>query len=95
MNKKPALAGKQSGVILCFLRSRILRHEILDGMSVALVPFRAEPDRTFRRGEEITADELTTLRRDYVVCRNGVGTYVDANSGQYFALPIALLTRPL
>ena len=94
MNKKPIAAGKQSGTVLCFLRSRILRHEIHDEMSVALLPFMDGPDRTIRKGEEISPDELATLRRDYVLCRNPLGTYVDTNGGRYFAIPVSTVTRP-
>ncbi|MEQ1693143.1 MAG: hypothetical protein ABMA00_17770 [Gemmatimonas sp.] len=92
---RPVSPGKQKGGVLCVHRSRVLRHEVVDGEVLALVPMSSfEPDRYFRKGATITADELAALRREFLVVRNGWAEYVDSNGGSYNAFPIATAAPP-
>jgi hypothetical protein len=94
---RPVTAGRQTGGILGLLRSRVLRHEIADGFSLAL--FRAkdfEPDLYIKRGEVLSDSRLQELRSEYVLVRNGgFHDYTDEHGGLYVAIPVAALGSPL
>ncbi len=94
MSAAPVKAGKQTGHVLCFLRSRMLCVEIVDGASVALFPYDRPPDHIVSRGSRIDACDIAQLRERYVICRNGAfGRHIDAHGGSYLAVPLASLRK--
>lgn len=97
MNVPPKLRNvpRESGAtlrghLLGFLYSRVVRFEIVDGMSVALLPMQINPDLCISRGTKIPAEKMAALHDRFLLVQNGgLTTYVDAAGGSYMAVGVA------
>lgn len=74
-------------VMIAFLRTRAVRFEQHNGVRVAVMPFRHQPDLTIGREQPLPSEKLAELLQRYVICRNGVPNTFRDGGTVFFAIP--------
>lgn len=82
-------------IVIGFRRTRVFRHQTIDDVRVALVPFRSgSPDVILARNVVLSEEKQRELNALYCLVSGVPLTYTDSDTGQvFFQIPDAVIAE--